>query len=505
MYNFRKGFLPIIFLLTTVIFPFSDVCGLEPEELLLVVNPRSTISMELANYYAFTRQLPPENVFYLDYDDAKHEVSWTEFYENIFKPISFQAKKRNCLAVAFSCGFPLSVNLSNVFDDFGVDEYDKKILTPTGSLNGMMYLGRLIQQQSDKPHLSLLKRNYYIFPEGTPQTDAQNDIISQPVIPFDNTHAQNHLLCCFLGRITDQFASENCMNYLRRSISADGTFPKGTVYFVANNDIRTQVRQHEFWRSVENIEYLSSQNKRITVAAEIINCGCLPVGKKDIVGLTTGCKQFDWAKSGCAAIPGAICENLTSYGGMLYKNHNQTSMLNFLDDGAAGTSGTPTEPYAIAEKFPSCELYRQYISGLTLIESYYRTVRWPYQLVIVGDPLCCPWKEKKTVVLPNQKQGKTMAIKRITPAPIEELYMGQTVLFELSNAPAEIASVQLISGNRILNEAVIQNDSPVTLELETLKLGVGQVIVIARFNDENGNQAGSSRIELQIRSISQKK
>ena len=32
------------------------------------------------------------------------------------------------------------------------------------------------------------------------------------------------------------------LNYLRRSAAADGTHPKGTIYYVKNDDIRSKVR-----------------------------------------------------------------------------------------------------------------------------------------------------------------------------------------------------------------------------------------------------------------------
>ncbi|MEM8736139.1 MAG: hypothetical protein AAGG44_18055, partial [Planctomycetota bacterium] len=55
-----------------------------------------------------------------------------------------------------------------------------------------------------------------------------------------------------------------------------------------------------------------------------------------------------------------------------------------------GSSGTVVEPYALQAKFPLPTLYVHYARGCSLVESFYQSVTGPYQLLIVGDPLCQP-------------------------------------------------------------------------------------------------------------------
>ena len=59
----------------------------------------------------------------------------------------------------------------------------------------------------------------------------------------------------------------------------------------------------------------------------------------------------------------------------------------FLRHGAAGSSGTVTEPYAIQAKFPTPFIQTVYAHGYTLGEAFYQSVSGPYQLLIVGDAL----------------------------------------------------------------------------------------------------------------------
>ena len=187
------------------------------------------------------------------------------------------------------------------------------------------------------------------------------------------------------------------LSYLKRSAAADGTHPKGTIYFVQNGDIRSKVRQGIFPAAVREL-------KKLGVAAEIVE-GTVPLNRSDVQGVVMGTADFDWKASGSTILPGAICEHFTSFGGVMSKGAGQTPLSEFLRYGAAGASGTVTEPYAIAEKFPSPMIQVHYARGCTLAEAFYQSVHGPYQLLIVGDPLCRPWAEIPQVTVAGVKPG----------------------------------------------------------------------------------------------------
>ena len=126
------------------------------------------------------------------------------------------------------------------------------------------------------------------------------------------------------------------------------------------------------------------------MAAEILQ-GTVPLNKGDVQGVMMGTAGFDWKASGSNILPGAICEHFTSFGGVMTPSSVQTPLSEFLRYGAAGSSGSVTEPYAIPLKFPSAMLQVYYALGCTLAEAFYQSVYAPYQLLIVGDPLCRPW------------------------------------------------------------------------------------------------------------------
>ena len=190
------------------------------------------------------------------------------------------------------------------------------------------------------------------------------------------------------------------IDYLTRSAGADGTYPTGTIYFAKNGDIRSKTRDGAFQDAVEQL-------RELDVRAEIVE-GTLPKDKPDVQGLMTGTAYFNWKKSGNTILPGAICENLTSWGGTFDPKLDQTPLSVFLRHGAAGSSGTVFEPYAIAAKFPTASVQVQYARGCTLAEAFYQSVAGPYQLLIVGDPLCRPWAKIPTVKIEGVSDGETV-------------------------------------------------------------------------------------------------
>lgn len=220
---------------------------------------------------------------------------------------------------------------------------------------------------------------------------------------------------------------------LRRSIAADGTRPSGTVYFLENGNIRSTTREWGLRRAAEKLQELG--------VGAAVEPGILPQGKSDVAGATIGAASFDWAASGSTILPGAICEHLTSCGGMLHEGAGQTPLTEFIRYGAAGASGTVTEPYAIQAKFPTPFIHWFYAQGVTLAEAFYLSVAGPYQLLIVGDGLCQPWARQAELDVDGLKAGSTLKgtvtlTPRMTPTDMfqptgYELYLdGRRILTE---------------------------------------------------------------------------
>ncbi len=272
---------------------------------------------------------------------------------------------------------------------------------------------------------------------------------------------------------------------MRRSVAADATQPRGTVYFMENGDVRSTTRRPVFVSAILALQGTPLQGK--------IEQGVLPQGKSDVAGAMVGSASFNWKQSGSTMLPGAICEHLTSYGGIMTEGSGQTPLSEFIRYGAAGSSGTVHEPLAIPAKFPIAFMHSHYAHGCSLAEAFYQSVFGPYQLLIVGDPLCQPWaKPLQFKVDSPQPDEKVAGLLTIEPAVIggaaEQARLGHYELYvdgRQGKRPAgdakqlTIDTRQLGDGWHELSIVAVANDavetrSRVVIPLE-VRNGVGAV------------------------------
>jgi hypothetical protein len=288
-----------------------------------------------------------------------------------------------------------------------------KYLTAMGSINGLTYLWEPVLAANAgyfDPRSNWYAQTASDDPEGIP-SQAFSSLKS-----FDShgrpttAEGRRYLLSMMLGVTSGRGNStDEVVNYLRRSVSADGTHPRGVVYFMKNDDVRSKVRHSLFPSAVKQL-------KSLGVDAEVID-GVLPMEKSDVQGVVVGAADFDWKASKSVILPGAICEHFTSFGGDMNTGSGQTPLSEFLRYGAAAASGTVTEPYAIPNKFPTAMVQVHYARGCNVAESFYQTVMCPYQLLVVGDPLCRPWANVPEVTVAGIEPGaKAQGMIRLTPS-----------------------------------------------------------------------------------------
>jgi hypothetical protein len=432
-----KLFLKLQFILALAIFACSAMttpaaAGGGPENVFLVVNPKSHDSLTIANNYIHLRQIPPGNVFYLPWDPKADQASIDDFRSQILNPIIETIHSRRLSAqidyVIYSCDYPWAIPLDSDFQKFQspVSVSDKedsqqppspgrpvlnKQATPVGSLNGLTYLWQSVLK-GDPDYLDFQSNRYTRLP--TPQQKDMPTLGFRSAWQFGTqgelveSQGKNYLLSVVLGVTYGRGNSlDEILQYLKRSATADGAHPSGTIYFVKNSDVRSTARHDLFPEALEEL-------KKLDMSAQIIK-GTVPINKNDVQGVVMGTSDFDWKASGSTILPGALCEHLTSFGGIMTKDVAQTPLSEFLRYGAAGASGTVTEPYVILQtagrplrgqsKFPLPMIQVHYARGCTLAEAFYQSVASPYQLLIVGDPLCRPWanipKVKVSGLKPN--------------------------------------------------------------------------------------------------------
>lgn len=378
----------LLMLLAIFAIPETSFAGGGGEGVFVVVNSRSWASLTVANHFVALRGIPPSHVLHLDWGGDNHRVDLGTFRERLLGPALAAIEERglddqiDCLA--WSSDFPWSIEVAT--------ERQQKLPAQYGSrasLTSLTFFRDMVM--SGDPNFVGDQANHYF--SRSPNDDLHNAPASRAFRRWHGWDADGapneaggdaYLLSSVLAITSGEgIAADEAVALLARSAAIDGAKPDGAFYFAKNSDVRSTTRDAYFAPVVASLKELGKR-------AEIVD-GALPMGKKDVQGAMLGAAAFHWKTSRSQLLPGAICEHLTSFGAIFDEAHGQTTLSELLRNGAAGSSGTVEEPYAIQAKFPTPWMHLHYARGCSLAESFYQSVQWPFQLLVVGDPLCQPF------------------------------------------------------------------------------------------------------------------
>jgi uncharacterized protein (TIGR03790 family) len=317
----------------------------------VVINQTSTNSCEVGNYFCERREVPPENVLYINW--AGGNISWNsdQFQTNLLQPLL------NML---------VSRHLTNQVD-YVVLSMDIPFQTVNGStVNGTtsaLFYG--------------LKPDPVLGTKSVVNSYAATEAIFRNAKPA--TAPGYSFLTCMITASTVQQAKR----LVDQGVTSDGTFPSQPVVLAKSSDSLRNIRYSAFDNAIFNTrlrgDYLMVRTNSDT-----------PRGQTNLLGYETGLAGFSVSPN--AFVPGAMADSLTSFGGIIFGPNGQTSLLAFIAAGAAGSYGTVTEPLADSTKFPDPQAYFYQSRGFTLAESYYQSLAAPFLGLIVAEPLAAPFQ-----------------------------------------------------------------------------------------------------------------
>lgn len=324
----------------------------------VVINQSSSNSLALGNYYCERRQVPPQNVLYIDWEGGN--ISWTntDFQKVLLGPLldmlAEQQLTNQIDYVVLSMDIPFEVILSD------------------GSANGTTSALFYGLKQATAVGIT----NSYAFSEAVfaqdPPASASGPAFLCTMITGD-TLAQAE-------QIVDQ------------GVSSDGTFPSTTVVLDKTSDTARNIRYPEFDNAIFNTRLCADFFLKWTNSDSTW-------GETNLLGYETGLADF--ALSSNAFAPGAIADNLSSYGGVIFGSNSQTTELACTASGAAGSYGTVTEPGSDTNQFPNPQVYFYQARGFNLAECYYQSIREPFRGLMVGEPLAAPFARTGLIVCTN--------------------------------------------------------------------------------------------------------
>jgi len=362
------------------LFPHASF-ALGPHECVLILNRNSSASKEIANYYADLRQIPVSNIVELDIPPAwlaagasiTPDEFRTRIYDKVNKVISSR-RLPHILVWIYSADFPSTIST-----------------VPPLSLTGMTFV------RGNPPSTELVQSGRWPSPlfAGPDQADGP----SAPSLTMENQAIKlttnMPLPSMMLGwRGSRGLSTSEIKDHLRNSMLSDGSAPSGTFFMETSEDIRSKTRAWQFARVKRE---LGQAGFDVSASAEA------PSSRTPLIGMMLGRADYEPRSFGRLS-SGAYADSLTSYGA-LFHVAEQTKLTAWLKSGAAGTSGTITEPGSLEvpvilwPKFPSARIFTHYTAGCTLLESFYLATRSPLQILAVGDPLCRPWGQAPMITL----------------------------------------------------------------------------------------------------------
>ncbi|MCX6922153.1 MAG: TIGR03790 family protein [Verrucomicrobia bacterium] len=328
---------------------------------IVVVNQNSTNSVQLGSDYCQLRGVPPQNVLRLT-GWTGGSISWSrsDFETYLRNPLLAMLTSRGLTNqaeyVLLSMDIPFTVSdsgtanssTSTLFYGFKADAPPPLACLPASC--------SLPDSSSNSYAFCELP-----FREAPPNTSTTNSFLTMMLT--DNTLAQAELV-------------------LLRGVASDHTSPTQAVYLNRTSDTARSVRYVEFDNAI-----LAT---RVRGDNSLVWTNTDSTAFTNLLGLMTGWAVLTLPTN--TFVPGAMGDSLTSWAGLIFGDSGgQTTLLAFLNAGAAGSYGTVTEPCNYTQKFPDALNYFYQNRGFCLAESYYQSIQNPYQGLLVGEPLAAPF------------------------------------------------------------------------------------------------------------------
>ena len=132
----------------------------------------------------------------------------------------------------------------------------------------------------------------------------------------------------------------------------------------------------------------------------------------NLAAFFTGTASLGTTLEGNTYAPGALVDNLTSFGAVPQNfaatGESQVSIARWVAKGVGGVHGTVDEP--LNNCFPSRKLILDYTSGAPLSEAYLRRMPFAYwRNLVLGDPLLAPYAKRPEVTMTGSTSPASVA------------------------------------------------------------------------------------------------
>jgi uncharacterized protein (TIGR03790 family) len=313
------------------------VGGLTADQLGVVINEADANSVTVGEYYIEARHIPAENVVRVNIPGQPHKISGEQFAQLKAAVESGFGPNVQAMVLVWTAPYAVGCNSITSALTMGFDAAQCRNTCAVGRPSPYF------NSKSHQPYTDYHMRLSMLLP--TQSVEQAKALINRGIISgFRQQPASAYLL----------ITTEKPRNSRARF------FPRPMVIRNAQLTIKP-MRANSIEDKKDVMFYLT---------------GLATVPKLDTLGF----------------LPGALADHLTSFGGDLL-GQRQMSSLSWLEAGATASYGTVSEPCGHWQKFPHpLILMQNYLSGLTAVETYWKSVEWPAQGLIIGEPLAAPYR-----------------------------------------------------------------------------------------------------------------
>jgi uncharacterized protein (TIGR03790 family) len=345
------------------------------ENVLLVVNRKDPVSIQIGDYYRLKRNVPERNVCALN-TSPQEEIEWKTYVEQIETPVAACLKKagltESVLYIATTLGVPLKI----VGSDGNIKEaeqgsVDSELALLYAKLKGVQYLRK---------------------------GAVSNPLFGKRDVPFRHPQFPIYLVTRLAA-----YDFNDVKGMIDRALVATN---RGK--FVIDLRSGTDEEGDDWMRNAAI--FLPASRVVLDETKNVL------YGQKDVIGYASfgsndNSRRQRWL--GFQWLPGAIATEFVSTNGRTFKQPpddwnyptfgdrthywagtHQGLAADFIREGATGASGNVYEPFLAGCARPD-HLLPAYYSGRTLAESYYLALPYlSWQGIVLGDPLCSLGKPK---------------------------------------------------------------------------------------------------------------
>ncbi len=408
----------LILVIGVLLFPASpSLAAIRPDQLILLVNKDSPEGLRIARYYMEKRNVPRQNMVVIK-TSREESMGRKEYDKEIAAPVRSFLMKNDPAGNRFSClvllyGIPLRIDpprldppdesrLKELREKLSTLKEKAKAVTDTSSQEAkglkddisrteteIVQTSKSRQVASVDSEIALVMENNYSLDGWLPNRFfvgfRGKNVPDMPlkVIPV-----------CRLDGPTEAIV----YRIINDSLFAEENKLSGKAYF----DMRWSDKGAQglspyqiYDRSIRNTSRIVKESGRMPVITDEREALFGPGEARDAAlycgwySLAKYVDAFTWAR-------GAVGYHVASAECTTLKAATSTVWCKtMLEKGVAATLGPVAEPYL--QSFPAPEVFFGcLLNGGSLIECY--TVSnpfWSWQMVLIGDPLYCPFKERR--------------------------------------------------------------------------------------------------------------